>query len=782
MRWSYYLSWFALLGAPWACASAPGSSEPFRIGPLPGLALFPDSLRRQLAQALAAKGPAYRPRTRHLLEDGSPKFTNRLILESSPYLQQHAHNPVNWYPWGEEAFEAARREHKLVLLSVGYSTCHWCHVMEHESFEDEEIARYLNEHYIAIKVDREERPDVDAIYMRAVQALAGQGGWPMTVWLTPEGEPFFGGTYFPARDGDRGAARGFLTYLRMIHERWAEDPSEILQYGARLAAHVRQSSSPAASPAGAPVGPEIVDQVVGFFARRFDPLYGGVQGAPKFPSNLPLRLLLRHHRRTGDPEPLKMVTLTLEKMAAGGIHDQIGGGFHRYSTDARWLVPHFEKMLYDNALLTEAYLEGYQATGREDFAQVARRILAYVAREMTSPEGAFYSATDADSLGPEGHPEEGWFFTWTPAEFEAVLGKERAAVVAARYGLTQQGNFERRNVLHVAKTAEEVAAQFGQEPATVGRWIEEAREALYRARKQRPAPALDDKILTAWNGLMISAFARAAFVLDETEYSRRAAQAARFVLSRLRLEGRLLRSYREGRARHNGYLDDYAFLIRALLDLYETTWEPEWLVEALRLQERLDRHYWDGEGGGYYMTSDDHETLIAREKPAYDGAEPSGNSIALENLLRLHELTTDDRFRQRADALLQAFAGQLRRYPASLTEMLVALEFRLAQPKEIVIVTPGAREQAGAFLDLLRRRWLPQRVLVVAQQGADLERQAKLVPLLQGKVALQGKPTAYVCQAGVCKLPVTEVEAFLRQLEPTGEGRSADRPEQATGR
>jgi uncharacterized protein len=724
----------------------------------------------ELQAAWAARDPGYRPRTRHLNPDGTPRYTNRLFLESSPYLLQHAHNPVNWYPWGDEAFETARRLGRPVLLSIGYSTCHWCHVMEEESFEDEEIARFLNEGYVAIKVDREERPDVDAVYMAAVQMLTGGGGWPMTVWLTPERRPLFGGTYFPARDGDRGAATGFLTLLRRLREAYDTQKDRVADNAARLSDGIRESLAAGAAASALP-GPDVLRGAARFYRTRYDAAEGGLSGAPKFPSSLPLRFLLRYHRRTGDDDTRTMAVRTLEKMAAGGIYDHAGGGFHRYSTDSRWLVPHFEKMLYDNALLAVAYLEAFQATGREDFAGVAREILRYVERDMTSPEGAFYSATDADSLAPDGRREEGFFFTWTPRELEAALGPERARVAAAWFAVTPEGSFEGRSILHTPRPLEAVARELKRTPEEVRAIVADAKEALYAARAARPAPLRDEKVLTAWNGLMISACARAALVLGEAIYAERAGRAADFVLAHLGVDGRLRRSYKDGRARHEAYLDDYAFLIAGLLDLYEATGDPRRIEQAQDLDGVLESLYEDPGGGGYFMTGRDHEELLAREKPAYDGAEPSGNSVQALNLLRLHELTTDDRYRRRAEHTLLAFGSRLAQAPAALSEMLLALDFHLDTPKEVVIVTPRARREAEPLLARLRATFLPNRVLVVATEGEDLAAQARLVPLVEGKVARDGRATAYVCERRVCARPTSDPEVFARQIgqvEPLG--------------
>jgi uncharacterized protein YyaL (SSP411 family) len=733
-----------------ACARLGGEERVERT--LPGAASFDDALRADLSAARESKGPGYRPRTRHVDADGAALYTNRLFLETSPYLLQHAHNPVSWYPWGDEAFETARRLGRPVLLSVGYSTCHWCHVMEEESFEDEEIARVLNESYVAIKVDREERPDVDAIYMRAVQLLSGRGGWPMTVWLTPDREPFFAGTYFPARDGDRGTSTGFVTLLKRLRELYDEDPGRVKTAARTLTRKVRESLTPQAGGSGPPSA-AVLGEAAQHYRERFDAVHGGLSGAPKFPSSLPLRFLLREHRRSGDRQLLDMAALTLEQMAAGGIHDQLGGGFHRYSTDERWLVPHFEKMLYDNALLTLAYLEAWQATGREEFARVVRKTLAYAEREMSAPHGGFYSASDADSIGPEGHREEGYFFTWTPAEVETVLGRERAGTILEYYGVTPGGNFEGRSILHTSGPLEE---------GTLRAEVEQAGEQLLAVRAERPAPLRDEKSLAAWNGLMISAFARAAFALNEPAYAIRAAQAADFVLTRMRDGERLLRSYKDGRAHLRGYLEDYAFVIAGLLDLFEATGEPRWLREAVALDGVLERSFEDRENGGYFLVGEGHEPLLAREKPATDGAEPSGNSVQALNLLRLHELTTDDGYRRRAERTLAAFAPTLAGHAAALPEMLLAVDFHRDVAKEIVIVTPSWAE-AEPLLHELRRTFVPNRVLAVVE-ATDVAERAALVPLVRGKLAQGGVATAYVCETQVCKRPTTDPAVFARQL------------------
>ncbi|MCG5052598.1 MAG: thioredoxin domain-containing protein [Myxococcales bacterium] len=721
---------------------------------LPGRPLMPGAVVAELAQAVSAKGPSYVPRTKHL-DAGAPRYTNRLVLEPSPYLLQHAHNPVNWYPWGEEAFAAARRENKPVFLSIGYSTCHWCHVMEEESFEDEEIAAYLNQHYVCIKVDREERPDVDAVYMSAVQNLTGGGGWPMSVWLTADREPFFAGTYFPPRDGVRGVRRGFLTLVRELGETFKKDPAQVRQAAQALVKAVKDDMEGAADAAGSGVPePKVIAATVGYLKNAFDPVYGGLRRAPKFPSNVPIRLLLRYHRRTGDERALHMALLTLEKMAAGGLYDQVGGGFHRYATDALWLVPHFEKMLYDNALLTVAYLEGFQQSGREDFARVAREVLDYVLGEMTSPEGGFYSATDADSPGPDGRREEGVFFVWSLDELEAVLGPE-AEAFAQHYGITRQGNFEGANIPHVLVPNE---ATWG---ALAG-----ARQKLYEARRLRPPPLRDEKILAAWNGLMLSAFAVGGRVLDEPRYVHAATRAADFLLRHMRKDGRMVRSYKEGRVQPRGFLEDQAFVAAGLLDLFEATADPRWLEASQGLAQATEEHFADLERGGWFTSAHDGEPLLARERPAYDGAEPSGTSVAIMNALRLYTFASDPAWKTVAEKGLASLQPRLVQSGLGLTEALLALDRHADKPREIVIVwPPGQRHTAQPLIDVVRRAFVPNRALVTAEAGPSLEALARWVPFVSGKEPEGGRATAYVCEEGRCELPVTDPARFAAQLQ-----------------
>jgi hypothetical protein len=752
--------------APRSSSSAPDaqSSEP---GELPGIAPRPAALREKLAAALASKGAGYKPRTEHTAPGGAPKYTNRLILEASPYLLQHAHNPVDWYPWGDEAFEAARRENKPVFLSVGYSTCHWCHVMERESFEDAEVAELINRHFIAIKVDREERPDVDAIYMNAVFMLGGSGGWPMTVVLTPDRQPFFAGTYFPARDGDRGQKRGLLSILRELSTRYASERDELV---ARAADVTKKIAQGLAAPAGGEIPTlETVDLAVALLGRSFDDVYGGFGGAPKFPRPTDIELLLRHHRRTGAARSLEMATKTLDAMAAGGIFDHVGGGFHRYATDKRWLVPHFEKMLYDNAQLAAAYLEAYQATGEARYASVARRVLDYVIAEMTSPDGAFYSATDADSEG-----EEGKFFVWTPDAIKAVVGEGRARSVNAYFAVTPQGNFEgKTTILSTPRPLSAVAKDLGVPEAALEKEIEAARALLYEARKKRVPPLRDEKILASWNGLMVGAMARGAFVLKEPRYLEAARRAADFLLQR-RTPDTNKRLARNAAApeRGEGFLDDYAFFIGGLLDLHHASSEPRWLEAAIGLESDLEARFWDASAGGFFLSGDGAEKLLAREKPDYDGAEPSGNSMAALNLCRLSALTSNHRYRPMADKTLAAFSGSMKRSPRSLPKMLTALELCASEILEVAIVSPRAEAanraalatKTEALMQKLRGTFLPGYVLVTATEGEDVDQKAALAPFVAQKIAKNKTPTAYVCRGGTCKQPATDPELFARQL------------------
>ena len=728
---------------------------------LPGVESFDQKLQQRLDLALAAQGPSYVPRTHHLRKDGTPLFTNRLIEESSPYLLQHAHNPVSWYPWSDEAFERAKRENKPIFLSVGYSTCHWCHVMERESFEDEEIAAFLNRHFIAIKVDREERPDIDSVYMTAVNILTGRGGWPMTVIMTPHKEPFFGGTYFPPRKGVRGSRAGLIDILTQMLSLYQNDPTEVVARAQDISQRVERMAFARPGP-GVP-SDETIAIAASQLAAKFDRVDGGFTGAPKFPQPSQLLLLLRYARRARDPGATAMVTTTLDRMAAGGIYDHVGGGFHRYSTDAQWLVPHFEKMLYDNAQLTVLYLEAWQHTGEAAYERVVREILDYVAGEMRSEEGAFYSATDADSPTPSGHDEEGWFFTWTPAELEALLGAESSAVVDVAYGVTEGGNFEGRNILHRVASDREVGAELRMPAKRVAEVLAEARSTLYEARASRPPPIRDDKIIAAWNGMMISAFARAGWALGDADYVYAASAAAKFVLRNMRDDSKgLVRTYREGSKASTGFLDDYAFMIAACLDLYQTTAFPGWLLAALELQAEQDARFADPVGG-YYLTPNDGEALLVREKPVYDRAVPSGNSLGADNLLRLHDITGDEGWRLAAERLFASFAFQVTRAPTGFPRLLVALDHYYDVPLEVAIVVADDLREALPLAEPLRTTFVPNKAFLLLSEP-NAERMQAEVPWLEGKKAIGGKATAYVCERGRCELPTSRPAAFARQL------------------
>ncbi len=728
---------------------------------LPGIETVDEGLARELQAARAGLGPQYRPLTRHSSQGGVPLYTNRLIRESSPYLLQHAHNPVNWFPWSEEAFERARQEGKPVFLSVGYSTCHWCHVMERESFEDEEIATYLNRHFIAIKVDREERPDIDAVYMTVVQMLTGRGGWPMTVVMTPDKKPFFAGTYFPPRQGVRGNRAGLTEVLPELLRLYMQRPERVFEQARALSERLEQAS---ASPAGVGVSSdEVIVRAVQDLAAAFDPKAGGFGRAPKFPQPARLLLLMRYAKRTKDPGALAMVDRTLAHMAKGGIYDQIGGGFHRYSTDAQWLVPHFEKMLYDNALLAVVYLEAWQLTKEPEHRRVARETLDYVIGEMTAPQGGFFSASDADSPVPGGHHEEGWFFTWTPAELEEVLDGPSARMLSLAYGVTERGNFEGRNILNRRMSDLAVAKKLGLSAAETRETLAAARDKLYEARGKRPPPLVDRKVIAAWNGLMISALARGGDILNHPPYLAAAARSASFVLEEMRgADGALVRTHKDGRPGPSAFLDDYAFMVAACLDLYEASGRLYWLEQALSLQHFQDAHFADGEHG-YFMTTEQHEALLVRQKPLVDGAVPSGNSISALNLLRLAELTGDTDWQRRAEGVFAAFAPGLQQAPLGAPHALVALDYYLDVPLEVALLFPDPSQAAEPLSDVLRGTFLPNRVLATLSD-AQAARQQSTVPWLTGKRSLRGAPTAYVCERGRCELPTSDPKVFARQL------------------
>jgi uncharacterized protein len=686
---------------------------------------------------------------------------NRLARETSPYLQQHAHNPVDWYPWGPEALEAARALDRPIFLSIGYSACHWCHVMEHESFENPAIAAVMNENYINIKVDREERPDLDQIYMSAVQALTGRGGWPMSVFLTPQLEPFYGGTYWPPEA--RMGMPGFRDVLERVHEAWDERRADVERGAAELTEAVSQISQTHAAPEALDVSLlELAEQMR---LRIADPVHGGFGQAPKFPHPMDLRLLLRTWKRFGHADARDLAVLTLNKMASGGIYDHLGGGFHRYSTDARWLVPHFEKMLYDNALLASAYLDALQATGDVHFAQVVRETMDYVLREMTHPDGGFYSTQDADSEG-----EEGKFFVWTMAEIESVLGTEASRTFCYCYDVTPEGNWEGHTILNRPKMPGEAARVLKMSEAALEKSLAGSRQKLFARREARVHPGRDEKILAGWNGLMIAAMARAGRVLDEARFTTAASRAADFLIAKLRTpEGRLLHVFKDGVARLAAYLDDYACAIDALVEVYQSTGEPRFLAVAGELAEDLIKRFTDESTGGFFYTAHDHEPLIARSKDLHDNATPSGNGMAAYALLRLARLSGREEFDAAGRQTLEMLSGEMARATMGVGQALMALDDLLGPAYELVLADGHSAEESAAAWRSIHTGYLPN---VVVARRANSQDDASLAPILAatlaGKKSLDGQPTLYVCERGTCRPPVAGVAAIQEAVGSLG--------------
>lgn len=691
---------------------------------------------------------------------------NRLLHETSPYLRQHAHNPVDWHPWGPEALEQARRLDWPIFLSIGYSACHWCHVMEHESFENEDIARILNEHFIPIKVDREERPDLDQIYMMAVQRMnQGQGGWPMSVFLTPDLRPFYGGTYYPP--DDRYGRPGFGRLLQHLAEAWKNRREQIDEVAEDMTEFVRTAGALATQPGD--LDASLITGAVRQLGQVFDSRQGGFGQQPKFPHPMDIRLLLRAWLRSGDEQALHMARFTLERMAMGGIYDHLGGGFARYSTDARWLVPHFEKMLYDNALLLSCYLEAFQATGETFFREVAEETLLWVKREMTSPEGPFYSTLDADSEGVEGK-----FYVWTEKEIVELLGPEDAERFCSVYGVEPGGNWEHgRNILHRMKSFTESARLLGCSEPDLRQQLDRSRRKLYEVRSRRIWPGRDEKVLTSWNALMIGSLAQASAVLDRPDLAQDATKAADFLLTRMRgADGRLLRTWSQGgQAKYNGYLEDYAFLIDALVSLYEADFQPRWLESALALADVMLEQFWDPAEGGFFFTGKDHEQLIARNKDPHDNAIPSGNSLAVTALLRLHHFTGRGDLLDRAEQTLRLYRGLLAAHPMAAGQMLIALDFYLGPTREVVVVGNCEEAPTREVLRLVRGKFRPR--TLVAFQPATNPVNSWALPLLDGKTA-QGDVTTYICQNFACQAPAIGVEAARVALAGAGEA-EADR-------
>ena len=674
------------------------------------------------------------------------EHTNRLVHEKSVYLQQHAHNPVDWYAWGEEAFEHARQKNLPIFLSIGYSTCHWCHVMERESFEDEGIAAYLNEHFVCIKVDREERPDVDSIYMSYVQARTGSGGWPMSVFLTPDRVPFFGGTYFPPRD--MYGRPGFMTVLKSLHDSWDQNHEQIVQQSEQVTQYLESAASSLLKKGE--LNHELLDAAVLQYEGHFDQRFGGSSGAPKFPAPMMLSLLLRHEQRTGDQKALAMVRTTLDRMYEGGIYDHLGGGFSRYSVDAEWLVPHFEKMLYGNALLVRVYAEAFQRTGEPRYRRVAEGTLDYLLRDMLLPGGAFAAAEDADSEG-----EEGLFYSWTPDEIEEALGEDLSKVAIQGYGVTGSGDLDGRAVLHLSPDRDQGGV--GEEQ------LEPAREKLFRLRSGRVRPLRDDKVLTGWNGLTISAFAFCGRVFDQPRYLEAAQAAAGFILEHQLKDGLLLRRFREGESRFDGQLKDYAFFVQGLIDLYEADFDRRWLDSALLLNTGMLERFTDSETGTFFDTPAGAEALLVRPRDATDGAIPSGTAVAVKNLLRLSELTMNPDLRTRAETCLVAYAGSLQQSPMAFVELLNAVAMLLEPPREVVFAGRRGSPDLEALVHSYYSRFRPHRVIAFADaDDAARGRDAKLLGILDGKLPVEQRAAVYLCENYTCKAPLTDPGAVER--------------------
>jgi len=716
------------------------------------------------------------------VSQAQPQHTNRLAHEKSPYLLQHAHNPVDWYPWGEEAFAKARRENKPIFLSVGYSTCHWCHVMAHESFESEEVAVIMNREFVNIKVDREERPDVDRVYMTFVQATTGGGGWPMSVWLTPDLKPFVGGTYFPPED--RYGQPGFKKVLERIAAAWKENHDKIVEQGGKIVVALREAQS--AAGIEGKIDAAILDAAYQQIERSYDPKEGGFGTALKFPRPVTLNFLTRFYARDlksdSGKQALKMTLFTLRRMAAGGMHDHIGGGFHRYSVDRYWHVPHFEKMLYDQAQLAGAYLDAFQITQDRQYEAVARDILDYVARDMTSKEGGFFSAEDADSpvvagVGDPGHggAAEGAFYVWTKEEIDAAL-RDGAEIFDFHYGVQSHGNapegsdpqdeFRGKNILIERHTIAETANHFKKSGDDVRQSLSRSREKLFSIRAKRPRPHLDDKIIAAWNGLMISAYARAAQILDDPRFLESATGAANFVRGHLWDATRktLYRSYRDGRGEVEGFADDYAFVIQGLLDLYEASFDIEWLKFAMQLQQTQDRLFLDEKNGGYFSTSGKDESVFLRMKDDNDSAEPAASSVAALNLLRLSQFRDDKQMAERGRKTIDAFATTLSHFPSAMPQMLVAVDYSLSKPRQIVIAGKKDSPETKALLAEVHRHFLPKTILLLADGSEGQKYLGEKNEVIRAMSMIDGKPAAYVCENFTCKAPVTESKQLAELL------------------
>lgn len=697
-------------------------------------------------------------------EPKTMKKPNRLIHEKSPYLLQHAYNPVNWYPWGEEAFEKARKENKPIFLSIGYSTCHWCHVMEKESFEDDDVAKLMNDAFVAIKVDREERPDIDGIYMMVCQMISKGGcGWPLNILMTPDKKPFFAATYIPKED--RFGRVGMLTLVPRIEEVWTKQHNEVLNSANQITSALQQGAKESH---GDELDKSTLKTAYDQLAQGFDEQHGGFGNAPKFPTPHNLLFLLRHWKRSGDGEALKIVEKTLQEMRRGGIYDHIGFGFHRYSTDAEWFLPHFEKMLYDQAMIAMACIEAYQATGREEYEKTAREIFTYVLRDMASQKGGFYSAEDADSEG-----EEGKFYLWTEGEIHQILGKDEADLFIKAFSVEKGGNFREEatgkgtggNILHLRKSLPEIASQLKIPEGELERRLETARQKLFAVREKRIHPHKDDKILADWNGLMIAALSKGAQAFNEPSYAEAARRAVDFISTNMRKpDGRLLHRYRDGQADIGGNLDDYAFLIWGLIELYEYTFDVNYLQTAINLNSNLITHFWDDNDGGFYFTADDGESLIVRQKEIYDGAIPSGNSVSMLNLLRLGRITANSNLEEKAAKIGRAFSSRIKQFPGAFTQLMVAVDFGIGPSYEVVIVGNSQAEDTKAMLNAVGRQFVPNKVVLLRPTEKESPDVIRIAEFTKNQSSLGGKATAYVCLNYVCKLPTTDVNKMLELL------------------
>ena len=700
----------------------------------------------------------------HASSSDSPTGKNRLGDSKSPYLLQHADNPVDWYPWGDEAFARAKAEDKPIFLSIGYATCHWCHVMEHESFEDPEVAALMNEVFINIKVDREERPDIDQVYMSVCQMLTGGGGWPLTIIMTPDKKPFYAATYIPRES--RFGRIGMTELVPRLHQVWRSDRDKITATTEQIIAGLQKID---ARPAGGNLDPGAVDNAYTQLAGRYDATQGGFGAAPKFPSPHNLIFLTRYWRRTGNSRALEMVENTLEKMRLGGVYDQIGFGFHRYSTDAEWLVPHFEKMLYDQAMLTMAYTEAWLATKNPIFERTVREIVTYVLRDMTSPEGGFYSAEDADSEG-----EEGLFYLWTLAETEEILGKGDAAFAASVWNLTTDGNYTDevkgtrtgRNIPHLTTSHSAAAEALETKQEKFDDRLEGVRNRLFDIRGARIHPLKDDKVLADWNGLMSAAIAQAGRVFEEPKWVEAAKKSTSFVLRRMRSkDGRLLHRYREGDASIPAFLDDYVFMTTAMLELYDATFDPAYLKEALQLQQKTLDLFWDKQNGGLYFTAADNEELLVRQKEIYDGAIPSGNSMATDNLIRLAGLTGDTQHLQLADQIFAAFSSDAARLPSAHSQLITALQRGAGPSLEVVIAGDPGADDTNALIATVEKMYLPQASLLLVPTGPAGAAIRELAPFAEGYVPVEKRAAAYVCRDFQCMLPTTDPKKLAKLLE-----------------